>query len=147
VKRHRILLAEPDAQTLTAHRLHLSRLGYDVAACADGLDCAERLRRDRPDVLVLDPDLPWGAGEGILALIGDGELPAVPVVLVTAHPAPYLSFPIGRYPIRAFLGKPVAPERLELVLRFAIGVELIDVPRVVEPAPVPPGHGSHPCSR
>src|SRR5207249_700670 len=76
----RILLAAPDSPALAPHRAFLTRLGYDVAVCGDGLGCADRLRRDRPDVLVLALDLPWGRGEGVLALIAEGELPAVPVV-------------------------------------------------------------------
>ena len=118
---HRILLADPDAPVVALHQSFLTRRGYAVAACADGLGCLELLRGFRPDLLVLDPDLPWGRGEGILSLMADGDVPAVPVVLVSADLCPHPLVPPGRCPVRAFLPKPVPPHRLEDHIRQALG--------------------------
>ena len=42
-----------------------------MTAALSGLECAARLRECVPDVLVLEPQLPWGGGEGVLAMMGE----------------------------------------------------------------------------
>jgi DNA-binding NtrC family response regulator len=116
----RILLAAPDPQALGTHRAFLAQLGYDVAVCGDGLACADRLRHDRPDLLVLALDLPWGRGEGVLALMADGDLPAVPVVLLADHPSPPRLAAVGRSPVRSFLPWPAPPHRLGHAVRWVL---------------------------
>jgi DNA-binding NtrC family response regulator len=117
---YRILLADPDTPVVALHQNFLARRGYAVAVCADGLGCLELLRGFRPDLLVLDPDLPWGRGEGVLGLMADGDVPAVPVVLVSANLCPPRFAPAGRSPVQLFLPKPVPPHRLEESIRRAL---------------------------
>jgi DNA-binding NtrC family response regulator len=119
VTAHRILLADPDDRLLATHRTYLAQNGYLVAACSDALQCADLLRSFRPDLLVLDPDLPWGQGEGVLSLMADGDLPAVPVVVLTRGPCPEGLAPAGRYPVWSVLAKPVPPGRLADNIRWA----------------------------
>lgn len=88
------------------------------------------MRSFRPDLLVLDPDLPWGQGEGVLSLMEDGDLPVVPVVIVSSRPCLHeLSEAAGRR-IWSILPKPVPPERLEENVRgaFAAGAEFNQIP-------------------
>jgi DNA-binding response OmpR family regulator len=123
MKPQRIILADPDARLLATHHSFLAQHGYEVAVCSDALACLELLRSFRPDLLVLNPDLPWGQGEGVLCLMRDGDAPTVPVVLVSDRPGPQRRFPVGRFPIRSFLPKPVAPDRLANSIRWAFGIE------------------------
>jgi DNA-binding NtrC family response regulator len=127
---HRVLLADPDDRLLATHRHYLSDRGYIVAACGDALGCVDLLRSFRPDLLVLDPDLPWGQGEGVLSLMDDGELPIVPVVLVSSRTCLHqLSESTGDR-VWTVLPKPVSSERLEENIRwaFAAGAEYNHVP-------------------
>src|SRR5438067_1014875 len=107
----RILLAAPDARAAAVHQAFLKRQGYEVAVCSDGLTCVEQLRLDGPDLLALTLDLPWGSGEGIVALIATGELPPVPVVLLADYPCSLRVNPGGWSPVRWLLPWP-APPRL-----------------------------------
>jgi DNA-binding NtrC family response regulator len=126
----RILLADPDDRLLATHRHYLTARGYVVAACGDALGCVELLRSFRPDLLILDPDLPWGQGEGILSLMDDGELPLVPVVLVASRPCLHQLSEAAGSRVWSTLPKPVPPERLEENIRwaFAAGAEFNHVP-------------------
>lgn len=127
---HRILLADADDRLLATHRHYLSDRGYIVAACGDALGCIDLLRSFRPDLLVLDPDLPWGQGEGVLSLMHDGELPVVPVVLISSRPClQQLTELIGNR-VWSVLPKPLPPERLEENIRwaFAAGAEFNHLP-------------------
>ena len=67
----------------------------------NALDCVSQLREETPDVLVLDPALPWGGGDGVLALMReDKTVPKVPTLVHswkpgTSHPDDE-AFPIVR---------------------------------------------------
>ena len=62
-----LLIAEGDTELCNLYRHLLMERGYTVETSNDGLDCLRKLRRGIPDVLVLDLDLHWGGGEGVLA--------------------------------------------------------------------------------
>ena len=60
-----------------------------MATARDGLACVAQLREFRPAVLVLDPALPWGWGDGVLARMREeADIPTVPVILLFTRPGP-----------------------------------------------------------
>ena len=67
----RVLMADPDECLPLAYRESLSREGFELVTAASGLECVARLRERVPDVLVLEPQLPWGGGDGVLAMMGE----------------------------------------------------------------------------
>jgi CheY-like chemotaxis protein len=60
----RLLLADAEPGLTEIYRRALAGNGFEVATAHTSLDCLVRLRTFRPDVLVLDPELPWGQGQG-----------------------------------------------------------------------------------
>jgi CheY-like chemotaxis protein len=121
----RILLAAPNSRAVALHQAFLTRLGFDVTVCGDGLDCVERLRRDQPDLLVLALELPWGRGEGVLALMADGELPRVPVVVLAECPYPLRLAPAAQAPVRTILAWPSPPRLLGQAVRGVLATESV----------------------
>src|SRR5262245_34251241 len=65
----RVLIAVPDAALLDAYRRRLTADGFEVETARDGLDCVHRVRAFAPEVLVLSTALPWGGGDGVLAVM------------------------------------------------------------------------------
>ena len=112
----RALIADPDEMLLATSRAYLAAEEVEVATASNGLDCLAALRQWKPDVLVLDPDLPWGSGMGILARMGEGDVPPVPVVILTARPEKVLEADI---PLRdyALLIKPLSAAAVADILR------------------------------
>jgi len=98
------LIAERDPAIREECRRCLAARGFEVEVAADGLQCVEQLRTTSPTVLVLDPEILWGGGDGVLDWLCD-EAPLAPftVFLIDGHAD-------GRIPER--LHKMVA-ERLE----------------------------------
>ncbi|BDG02066.1 two-component system response regulator BtsR [Anaeromyxobacter oryzae] len=79
-----------------------------VGRCANAVEAMQALRREKPDVLFLDIQMPAISGLELLSMLDDAELPSV--VFVTAH---------DEFALRAFeasavdyLLKPVQAERL-----------------------------------
>jgi len=89
-----------------------------VATCADAVAAIPAIRRERPDVLFLDVQMPAVSGFELLSLLDPDELP--PVVFVTAHDA----FAVKAFEANAvdYLLKPVEAERLaRTVERLKLG--------------------------
>jgi CheY-like chemotaxis protein len=81
-----ILIADRDPLVRDQCSRFLSAHGYDVATAADGLQCIERLRSCCPDLLVLDPEILWGGGAGVLAwLTCERPVKPIKVVLTDGH--------------------------------------------------------------
>jgi DNA-binding response OmpR family regulator len=84
----RVLLTDADTLLLSLYQTYLVRRRMEVRVAATALQCLELLRQWRPDVLVLDADLPWGSGLGVLALMReDPTVPVVPVLLLARNDA------------------------------------------------------------
>lgn len=116
---YRVLIADADRCLTEQYRAALASRGFTVAACNDALDCLDRLRGLRPDLLVLDADLPWGQGEGVLSLMREGDVPVAPAVVIGRGPDYRRRFPPGRYGEVSMLDKPVSPARLTVMVRCA----------------------------
>jgi carbon storage regulator len=77
-----ILIADPDRFLLASYSEHLRQRGATVSTATTGLECVERLRDAVPDVLVLEPALLWGGGDGVLAMTNDEPALRPPVVIL-----------------------------------------------------------------
>lgn len=104
-----ILLVEDDADTRAALTEVFTDHGYAVVAVDDGQKAYEYLEHEqRPDAIVLDLWMPVMDGWTLAAAVTLGQLPSVPIVVVTASSA-QLGYPV---PPRYVMRKPVNPERL-----------------------------------
>jgi DNA-binding response OmpR family regulator len=109
----RVLIAVPDAALLDAYRRQLTADGFEVETARDGLECVHRLQAFAPEVLVLSTALPWGGGDGVLAVMHeDARLSYIPVIVLSpghdvGGPARIWDFPIAEYHSR-----PLSPQLL-----------------------------------
>lgn len=77
-----LLIANSDGAMCGLYQSYFSSAGYRVDTVTDGMACMNRLREACPDLLLLDHQLPWGGGEGILAVLReDKSFVRLPVVL------------------------------------------------------------------
>lgn len=117
-KQIRILMADPDESLQPMYRGPLLEEGFELATAVSGLECVARMRERAPDVLVLEPQLPWGGGEGVLAIMGENpDLANVPVMVLTSCRDPRLLEAVSRFPVSDYQLKPLAPNRLAGRLR------------------------------
>jgi len=118
----RVLIADPDRYLLATYKEHLSLEGFEVATAQDGLECLRRLREFGPDALVLEPEIPWGGGDGIVSMMHEDEdLPRVrTVVLLTHRCNPAVLYNIATFPISDYLAKPTTARHLAQRIRSAL---------------------------
>lgn len=110
-----VLLADSDEVLLGGYWVHLSGQGIGVSTVTNGLECLAALRAAAPDVLVIDSELRWGSGLGVLALMRENDTPTVPVLLLTSSlEQTAAQLPIGPC---ACMDKPVPPATLAGVVQ------------------------------
>ena len=113
-----ILVVDDDEPILHALRRALEYEGLRVSLARDGFEALERVRRDPPDVLVLDITLPDGDGAEWLSLRRKrGEEVAFPVVALTGITADEDTRRIEQSGVVAVLQKPVNVALLFQVLQ------------------------------
>jgi CheY-like chemotaxis protein len=82
----KLLLVEDHEEIWDFLSRRLRRRGYDVVLAHDGQAGVEKARHDRPDVVLLDMNLPvmdgWTAAR---ALKADPGTSAIPIIALTAH--------------------------------------------------------------
>jgi two-component system alkaline phosphatase synthesis response regulator PhoP len=82
----RILVVDDDKQIVRLVQSYLEKAGYAVLTAFDGEDAMRVIRRERPDLIVLDLMLPKHDGYEITKwLRSDQALSATPILMLTAR--------------------------------------------------------------
>lgn len=115
----RVLIADSNWKLLGRYELFLEESGLEVATASTALQCVELLRDFEPDVLVLEEELPWGQGDGVLDLMQtEPDVPVRPVIVLSARPDAEGLHRVGRIEVAEYHQKPLSPKSLrEAVLR------------------------------
>jgi carbon storage regulator CsrA len=109
----RVLIADSDQYLLDSYRKYLEQQGFDVVTATTGLECVERLRDSVPDALVLEPSIPWGWGDGVLAMMQEEpDIPSVPVIVLTYGRDRGVLYRLAPFKIDDYQVKPLRPQRL-----------------------------------
>lgn len=83
---HRILVVDDDKQIVRLVRSYLEQAGYHVLTAYDGETALHAIRRERPDLVVLDLMLPDRDGWEITRIVrSDENLAELPVIMLTAR--------------------------------------------------------------
>ena len=77
-----ILIADHEAALADAIRNYLIARGYKAEAATTGLQCQELLGTFKPALLVLNSEILWGGGDGILEWLIQEEPLMSPMVIV-----------------------------------------------------------------
>ena len=84
--KQRILVVDDDREVVRLMRAYLEQAGYEVLVAYDGETALHTLRRERPDLLLLDLMLPDRDGYDITRIVrADAMLSALPIIMLTAR--------------------------------------------------------------
>jgi len=119
----RILIADDAVDTREMYAVYLEMDGYNVERAENGYETVLKARVVRPDLIVLDLQMPkldgWGA---LRELQKDVRTSTIPVIVLTGHDLKdYLKYSAFAEGATAYFTKPILPERLahEIALRLA----------------------------
>ena len=116
-----ILVVDDEPDLLELVRINLSEAGFQVETSATGRDVVDRVRRNPPDLLVLDLMLPDVPGTEICRQVrGIPELAGLPIIMLTAK-AEELDRVVG-FELGAddYVTKPFSPRELALRVKAVL---------------------------
>lgn len=112
-----ILVVDDDPDFVEVCRMVLEKAGYRVAAAANGEQGVQAMRRQQPDLVILDVMMS-GILDGLnasLRIKAERGLARTPILMVSSITSSEYAamFPTDEYiPVENFLSKPVGPEQL-----------------------------------
>jgi DNA-binding response OmpR family regulator len=116
----KILLVEDEPQLQMVLARTLEQIGYRVATAGTEAAAVQAVLLERPDVLILDNNLPDGTGWGVLRrLAGQGiTCASLPTIMISAgEPA---SRRVVEFRPQAFLPKPFPVDALKRLINEAL---------------------------
>jgi len=118
----RVLIAEDDRHLVESLTFVLERDGFEVSAVLDGEAAVQRLRADRPDMLILDLMLPKVNGFEVLKLVkADPALHSLPVLILTAKGQARDRRMAEEIGVDGFMTKPFSNREIVEAVRRVVG--------------------------
>ena len=116
-----VLVVDDDRMIRELNRLNLEHHGYEVDEAENGAVAVEKALTRRPDVVLLDVQMPemdgWETLERLRAI---DDLAGVPVVMLTALGSEANEEKARSLGVTSFVGKPVPVDDLARVLARAL---------------------------
>lgn len=82
----RIMVVDDDLNIQLALKYRLEKEGYHVLLAGDGVDALEKVKAEKPDLIILDLAMPRMDGfEFLEQMKGNGRTSTVPVIVLTAY--------------------------------------------------------------
>ena len=106
--RAKVLIVEDDSDVRRLFAIGLNQRGFEVKLASNGADAVERIRTEKPDVILLDWLMPLMDGGEVLSKLNENGNRSVPVIVISGQPAPDELDPR----IRCWLTKPVSIDDL-----------------------------------
>jgi signal transduction histidine kinase/CheY-like chemotaxis protein len=118
-----VLLAEDNEANIETIAGYLSVKGFKVVVARNGAEAVERARESRPDVILMDVQMPGMDGLEAMRLIraGPGPLGAVPIVALTSLAMPGDEERCTAAGASVYMTKPIGLKRLVSVIEASRG--------------------------
>jgi CheY-like chemotaxis protein len=118
----RILVVDDEAHILQVLLLKLNKAGYEVITANDGEEAFEAARREVPDLVITDFQMPYMTGlELCRALKGHEPTSQIPVLMLTARGFALDDEDLAIGNIRDVLSKPFSPRAIVQQVESIIG--------------------------
>ncbi|MFB3906981.1 MAG: response regulator [Candidatus Eisenbacteria bacterium] len=120
MNRRRVLVADDDPDILLALRIRLESAGYEVVEASDGREAIEAIRAEKPDLAILDINMPQGNAFAVLDALREEGMANLPVIFLTADTQEKSQMKAFHRGIRHYLTKPYDPKTLLVLVDHAI---------------------------
>ncbi|MBU4460543.1 MAG: response regulator [Verrucomicrobia bacterium] len=118
----KILIVDDDPIIVRLLHAHLRAAGYRISAAADAIQGIQMAIAERPDLILLDLQMPAGGGAGVFeALTKNVHTALIPVVFVTANRDGEVREACLASGAADFVNKPINPADLLVRIRRVLG--------------------------
>jgi two-component system OmpR family response regulator len=102
----KILIIDDDERALAIARRNLESGGYEVLTCSSALKMPQLVQREKPDLVLLDVEMPALSGEHVLDLATLFDfLRAVPIVIHSSKSEEELASLVARSQAKGYIRK------------------------------------------
>jgi len=117
---HKVMIVEDNELNMKLFHDLLESRGYDIIETRDGMEALKVARSERPDLILMDIQLPEVSGLEVTKWIKeDDDLKAIPIIAVTAFAMKGDEEKIREGGCEAYIAKPISVTNfLETVARF-----------------------------
>ena len=112
----KILICEDEEIMLTALEFRLRKQGFDVIIAENGKIALEKIKEDKPDLIVADIMMPFVSGLELIEFIRKDMRNTLPIIIISALEHEETVLKAFRLGATDFITKPFKPK--ELVLRI-----------------------------
>ena len=120
----KILTCDDEKHIVRLIQVNLERQGYEVITAYNGLECLEKVKEDRPDLIVLDVMMPEMTGFEVLEkLKNDPETENIPVIMLTARAQDSDVLRGWQSGVECYLTKPFNPMELIAFVKRIFSME------------------------
>lgn len=118
MRRLKILVADDESIIRLGLRTMLAELGHEVVLASNGREALERVRTTRPDLALLDIQMPLTDGLEAAKVIARKH--PMPILILTAFSEQDLIEKAAQLPIQGYLVKPVNERDLAAAIQVAV---------------------------
>jgi CheY-like chemotaxis protein len=117
-----ILVVDDEPYMIRLLQHHIERAGYRMVKATNGREALERIRDERPDLVLMDVMMPEINGLEVLAEVRKrAETRDLPVIMMTANAQRFPREEAEAAGVSAFLTKPFSPTQLMAEVRRQLG--------------------------
>jgi len=118
-----ILVVDDEEMNLKMVEYILQQEGYDVVKAISGMSCLDYLKFNKPDLILLDVEMPVMSGIQTLEVLRANEdYKSLPVMFLTASADTDTVAAAGRLGVLSYVKKPFMPQdlldRVQKILRY-----------------------------
>jgi CheY-like chemotaxis protein len=122
-----VLVADDDADVLTALMLRCEQLGLDVDVACDGMMALTMFRINPPDLMIIDVNMPHGNGISVCEMLAtDARKRGIALIVLTGRSDDDIIAQCQRVGVQYVFKKGDVWERIEPLLRSALGIAIDD---------------------
>lgn len=117
---HKVMIVEDNELNMKLFHDLLESRGYDIIETRDGMEALKMARTERPDLILMDIQLPEVSGLEVTKWIKeDDDLRSIPIIAVTAFAMKGDEEKIREGGCEAYIAKPISVTNfLETVAKF-----------------------------
>jgi class 3 adenylate cyclase/DNA-binding response OmpR family regulator len=93
--------------------------GYNSLVAKDGKECLDLLKKQKPDLILLDYQMPRMNGIDVLKAMAEREL-NIPVILMTFYGSEEIAIEVYRLGVRDYVRKPYTPEEMLIAIERSL---------------------------
>ena len=108
----KVLIVEDNSDVRRLYAIGLNQRGFEVKLASNGAQALERVRSEKPDVILLDWLMPLMDGGEVLEHLSTDGSASIPVIVISGQAAP----PVVDPRIRRWLTKPIGIDELVSVI-------------------------------